>query len=370
MRIGLGIGLPFALGSSLAAQVAALFTQGQQGAWYDPSDFTTLYQDSAGTTPVTAVEQPVGLMKDKSGRGNHASQATAASRPILRQDTNGKYYPAFDGIDDSLSSATGGGGTGGFFWCGAVKPTGGAGTDRTLWSDAGANTGYRVRLTAANKLELSAGNGTPLAPPVQSAATTSTAGGTGLAASTAYYYVITALNAAGESLRSNEVTVTTGLGTTNSNTLAWAASAGAASYTVYRGTAAGAENAFYALGNVLTYVDTGAASTAGSTPTVSETAYTKATSVATVDVGTTSLLTVWDDGTNLNAQIGSGAVASVARPVVAAGTAGFTEGKDNGNGAATGFFTGNLYASVYRQAVPSATERTQVQAYIRSQAGL
>ena len=36
------------------------------GAWYDPSDLTTLFQDSAGTTPVTAVEQPVGLVLDKS----------------------------------------------------------------------------------------------------------------------------------------------------------------------------------------------------------------------------------------------------------------------------------------------------------------
>ena len=45
---------------------ASLFTGGVQGAWYDPSDYSTLFQDSAGTTPVTAVEQPVGLMLDKS----------------------------------------------------------------------------------------------------------------------------------------------------------------------------------------------------------------------------------------------------------------------------------------------------------------
>lgn len=43
-----------------------LFAAGEQGVWYDPSDLTTLFQDSAGTTPVTAVEQPVGLMLDKS----------------------------------------------------------------------------------------------------------------------------------------------------------------------------------------------------------------------------------------------------------------------------------------------------------------
>ena len=39
---------------------------GDQGLWLDPSDLTTLFQDSAGSTPVTAVEQPVGLILDKS----------------------------------------------------------------------------------------------------------------------------------------------------------------------------------------------------------------------------------------------------------------------------------------------------------------
>ena len=63
----------------------SLFANGEQGAWYDPSDTTTLFQDSAGTTPVTASGQPVGLMLDKSGRGNHATQPTAGSRPIYRR---------------------------------------------------------------------------------------------------------------------------------------------------------------------------------------------------------------------------------------------------------------------------------------------
>ena len=44
----------------------SLFASGEQGVWYDPSDITTMFQDSAGTTPVTAVEQPVGLLLDKS----------------------------------------------------------------------------------------------------------------------------------------------------------------------------------------------------------------------------------------------------------------------------------------------------------------
>jgi hypothetical protein len=87
----------------IGARIAELFANGEQGVWFDPSDFSTLFQDSAGTIPVTGVEQPVGLMLDKSGRGNHASQATTTARPILRQDGNGKHYLSFDGVDDHLN---------------------------------------------------------------------------------------------------------------------------------------------------------------------------------------------------------------------------------------------------------------------------
>ena len=45
---------------------AANFPLGTEpGLWYDPSSFTGLYQDSAGTSPATAVGQPNGLMLDK-----------------------------------------------------------------------------------------------------------------------------------------------------------------------------------------------------------------------------------------------------------------------------------------------------------------
>ena len=63
--------------------VSMLFAASEQGVWYDPSDMSTMYQDSAGTVPVTAVEQPVGRILDKSGRGNHATQATTTCRPTL-----------------------------------------------------------------------------------------------------------------------------------------------------------------------------------------------------------------------------------------------------------------------------------------------
>lgn len=78
---------------------ASLFANGEQGVWYDPSDLSTLFQDSAGTVPVTGVEQPVGRMLDKSGRGNHAFMGTTIDRPILRQDAGGRYYLAANGAN-------------------------------------------------------------------------------------------------------------------------------------------------------------------------------------------------------------------------------------------------------------------------------
>lgn len=43
-----------------------LFANGEQGFFYDPNDLSTMYQDAAGTIPVTSVGQPVGLVLDKS----------------------------------------------------------------------------------------------------------------------------------------------------------------------------------------------------------------------------------------------------------------------------------------------------------------
>lgn len=214
-----------------SAAIIALFSGGQPGVWYDPSDFSAMFQGLYSSVPVTAVTQPVGLILDKrlglalgsetfgsptdyagsanvvvagdlvtvtctvngvygvkastnlvvggtvyrvsfelvtnsasrsiaifpnlagdaamvstpgtysltqyasaaSGTsanltfivfggvagesfslravsikpiaGNHATQATAAARPVLRQDGGGKYYLEFDGVDDFLSTA-------------------------------------------------------------------------------------------------------------------------------------------------------------------------------------------------------------------------------------------------------------------------
>ena len=79
---------------------ASLFADGVIGVWYDPSDIDTLFQDSAGTTPVTTAGQPVGLMLDNSGNGNHATQATAAARPTYQ---TGPARATLDKVDDRLS---------------------------------------------------------------------------------------------------------------------------------------------------------------------------------------------------------------------------------------------------------------------------
>jgi hypothetical protein len=46
--------------------IKSLFANNEQGFFYDPNDLSTMFQDSAGTIPVTGVGQPVGLMLDKS----------------------------------------------------------------------------------------------------------------------------------------------------------------------------------------------------------------------------------------------------------------------------------------------------------------
>lgn len=107
MNCGLSLGIGAQRNAPIEALVrASLFGNAEQGAWFDPSDFSTLFQDSAGTTPVTAVGQPVGRILDKSGRGNHATVAATGSRPTLGQDASGRYFLLFDGSDDFLQTGT------------------------------------------------------------------------------------------------------------------------------------------------------------------------------------------------------------------------------------------------------------------------
>jgi hypothetical protein len=65
-----------------AFQPAALFAAADQGYVYDFTNKDLLQQDSAGTIPVTVSTNPIGRAMDISGKGNHATQGTAGSRPL------------------------------------------------------------------------------------------------------------------------------------------------------------------------------------------------------------------------------------------------------------------------------------------------
>ena len=86
--------------------------------------------------------------------GNHATQGTTASKPTLQAG-----YASLDAFDDFMAATSGGGGTTGILLCAGIR-AGSAGSARTIWSDRGTNTGYRLSVDASNNLILSAGNGT------------------------------------------------------------------------------------------------------------------------------------------------------------------------------------------------------------------
>jgi cellulose 1,4-beta-cellobiosidase len=125
-----------------------------------------------------------------------------------------------------------------------LAATVGSGTVTLTWNAAAGATGYAVK-----RGSVSGGPYTTIATP---AATSYTDGG--LTNGSAYYYVVSASNSAGNSPNSSEVSATpigaqppaapTGLMATKGNkqvVLNWNAVSGATSYNVYRGTSPGAE---------------------------------------------------------------------------------------------------------------------------------
>lgn len=95
-----------------------------------------------------------------------------------------------------------------------------------------------------------------LPPPVQSALATATTGGT-ITAGT-YKYVVTAINASGETTASNEQTIAT-TGSTSTVTVTWVAVPGATGYKLYKtaaGGATGSELLYKTVGAVTSDIDT------------------------------------------------------------------------------------------------------------------
>lgn len=106
-----------------------------------------------------------------------------------------------------------------------------------------------------------------LAPPVQAALATATTGGT-ITAGT-YKYILTAINANGETTQSNEQTIVT-TGSTSTVTVTWGAVTGATGYKLYKtaaGGATGTELLYKTVGLVTSDVDTSPGSPSGAFPT-------------------------------------------------------------------------------------------------------
>ena len=87
--------------TSVSAYDPATLFGGAAGAYYDFGDISSVWQDGAATV-AGVVGQPVGRVNDKSGNGNHATQGTAAARPLLQADGAGRSYVQGDGVDDWL----------------------------------------------------------------------------------------------------------------------------------------------------------------------------------------------------------------------------------------------------------------------------
>src|SRR4051812_46634211 len=80
-----------------------LFANGETGLIYSNfSNLALLFQDSTGTTRVTASNDPVGKAIDQ--KGNISSQGTTTARPTW-QANSGKPYLSADGVDDCEVSA-------------------------------------------------------------------------------------------------------------------------------------------------------------------------------------------------------------------------------------------------------------------------
>jgi fibronectin type 3 domain-containing protein len=153
-----------------------------------------------------------------------------------------------------------------------VSATGGANQVTVSWSAVSGATSYNLYWSKTSGVTTATGT--------KIAGATSPYVQTGLTASTAYYYVVTAVNGSGESPASAQATATTNApapvipaaptgvtatGGTNQVTLSWSAVSGATSYNVYWSTASGVTktSGTKITGATSPYVQTGlAASTA------------------------------------------------------------------------------------------------------------
>lgn len=439
MQVGMGIGIPFNRRRQLSA-VEDLFYHGEMGGNLVFSDFSTEWQDSAGTTPYTAVEQYVGKIVDKSPNALAFTQATSAARPVVSArvnlvvaSENPLLLTGTDGTASITSDSTGDRPPS--MLSGNVSK--GTSTNTTISSAYQYNTGIPVVQNGkttrsfffkplANCASFSFGTSTTdlfyASVNLTTGVVTNGAYSTGVAtqvgngwwlltstcnrpdlltASTSIFIVAMqkvsnavactwfsigydSRPASRSSLPYQRINTSTDYDTVGfpyyakfdsiDDNIVSAAGGGGTAGIYYCGAIQ-----FNKVGTVQTiFSDTGTNSgyklqlTAANQLQLSAGNGTAFTAINTTDVFVlrdVSLCELWDDGTNLGVRLGEGTPVTVARPVVTAGTAQITLGKDNS--AASNYAGIGMFEPVWRYgAMPNTTQREAIRAICRSKAGI
>lgn len=84
---------------------ADLNTAGKATPYWNPGVMASLFQDDAGTVPVTAAGQTVRRINDLSGLGRHLIAHEAGGVCTLAQDAGGRAYIAFNGTQGFMTDA-------------------------------------------------------------------------------------------------------------------------------------------------------------------------------------------------------------------------------------------------------------------------
>ena len=137
--------------ASGADPVADFITGASQAFLFDPSVMSSMWQDRAMTTPVTASGQPVRAMSDRSGKGQHAILDAAATGTPTWQSSGGRYWVDIPtGADFQVSNPL----TGAMSWSAiiAARITGGtSATERCLFCQLGASASSYLALQAGQR---------------------------------------------------------------------------------------------------------------------------------------------------------------------------------------------------------------------------
>jgi hypothetical protein len=137
--------------------INAIFAKATSSLWLTASPASKLKTTSAATTNVSEAGDPVGYWAKSSGNLADVLQATADSRPQY-----GESFVQGDGSVDYLASASGGGGTGAFYFCASIMHRAGASAQR-IFGDRNGNNGRLLQIASTtNRVQLVGGSGAAL----------------------------------------------------------------------------------------------------------------------------------------------------------------------------------------------------------------